>query len=341
MTTVQNSNPLKDEKVRRFASYLTFVVSLILLVLKFYAFQITGSKAIYSDALESIVNVVTGSLSVFVISFAAQPVDENHPYGHGKIEYFSAAFEGGLISFAALFIISDGVGSLFRTHSIQDLERGLFLVGGAGIINLALGAFLIFQGKRRQSPALHASGHHMLSDFVTSIGVVGGVALVKITGMLWIDSVAAIGVGVYLAVTGYRLLRTSASALLDEEDEATLAELSKVFTDNLRPGIIQIHHVKVIRSGRYHHIDAHVVLPEFWEVSKVHEQMNFFEKGVIDQYHFEGELNFHMDPCRRVYCSHCDLKNCPIRQVEFVKRLPTKLTYLRSKQEPEEFREGH
>ncbi|MCB0355640.1 MAG: cation transporter [Bdellovibrionales bacterium] len=327
----------EEEKQRNFAAISSLVVGVILMLLKFWAYNMTGSEAVHSDALESIVNITTAALAIFVIYYAAKPVDTDHPYGHGKVEYFSSAFEGGLISFAAVYIIIDAVRALIGRHELQKLDTGLIIVLAAGIVNLLLGLFLIKKGIKNKSLALKASGHHVISDFVTSAGVVIGLIIVKMTGLVWLDPVIAIIVGLYLAFTGLKLVKESVGGLLDAEDLKLLEELARVFQKSMIPGIIQLHHVKVIRSGFYHHIDAHVVLPEFWDVAHVHDKVNEFEKKVIQHYHFQGEMNFHMDPCRRVYCQYCDLANCSIRVEEFKQKMQVNISQLRSKEEPEEF----
>jgi len=328
----------KDEqRIRRDAAILSLVVSVVLMTVKFWAFNLTHSKAIYSDALESVVNVMTGLTAVWVIFYSAKPADEDHPYGHGKVEFFSAAFEGGLIAAASIMIIAEAVHGLLEGQVPHRLSEGLVLASFAGAANLALGLFLLQRGKTSGSLALKASGQHIISDFWTSAGVVGGLALAKMTDMYWLDPVLALLVGIWLGFTGIRIVRESVGGLMDKEDPKILNSLVAVFKQAIKPGIIQIHNVKVIRSGWYHHIDAHIVVPEFWDVKRVHDVINLFEKSVISNYEFGGEMNFHVDPCRKVYCSVCDLKDCPIRQEDFVERMDVDLDQLRSPEEPSEY----
>lgn len=324
----------KEQRVRKLAALTSLTVGIVLMVVKFWAHNITNSQAIYSDAMESIVNVVAAALALFVVYYASKPLDEDHPYGHGKVEYFSSAFEGGLITFAAVLIVIDAVKKFISGHELSDLGFGLVIVSAAGVANLLLGLFLIRQGKRNGSTALRASGKHVITDFWSSVIIIGGLGLVMVTGFTWLDAALAFLVGVYLAYEGIKLVRESISGLMDEEDPTILEELAKIFEKVEFRGIIQIHHVRVIRSGWYHHIDAHVVLPEFWEVNTVHEVMLKFEKAVIANYKFGGEMNFHIDPCRQVYCHACDLVNCSIRRDKFVKKIPNTVEYLRSQEEP-------
>ncbi|MCB0422302.1 MAG: cation transporter, partial [Bdellovibrionales bacterium] len=188
------------------AAKISLFVGSILMLLKFWAFKVTQSQAVLSDALESIINVLAAGVALFVIFYAAQPKDQDHPYGHGKSEYFSSAFEGGLISFAGFFIVVDAAVKLFEGRELRQLDLGLWIVAGAGIANLLLGLYLIYVGKRNHSLALRASGHHVISDFWTSAGILVALFVVKVTGYYWIDSAVAIIVGLYLSYTGVHLI---------------------------------------------------------------------------------------------------------------------------------------
>lgn len=323
-----------SEREQRLAAYVSLVVGIILLVLKFWAYNVTGSNAVFSDALESIVNVVAAIALIFVIIYANQPADKDHPYGHGKIEYFSAAFEGGLISFAAIMIIVDAVNGLIYGHTLKQLNFGLYIVAVAGVCNYLLGFFLVRIGNKRGSTALVASGKHVISDFWTSFGVLVGLLVVKLTGFIWLDSVVAIIVGLLLAKTGFKIVKNSISGLLDEEDEDSIKLVADTFSKHISESVIQIHNLKMIRSGQYHHIDAHLVVPEYWDVAAVHENIDRFESRVMRDYPYNLELHFHLDPCRKVYCKYCDVKDCPIRKQAFVKRLPLLISHLTSPEEP-------
>ena len=327
-----------ERKRRRNAVALSLAVSIVLMVVKFWAHNMTESQAIFSDAVESIVNVLAAMVALWVIWYSAKPADEDHPYGHGKIEFFSAAFEGGLITFASLAICVEATKALIRGETLTHLNEGLVLVAAAGIGNLLLGLYLSKRGKALSSVALKASAAHVISDFWTSAGVIGGLFVVQLTGWLWADSVTALLVGLWLGFTGFRLVASAIGGLMDQEDPKLLETLADVFRKSTKPGIIQIHHVRVIRSGWYHHIDAHLVMPEFWDVKRVHEVVNAFERSVIQNYEYGGEMNYHVDPCRRAYCRFCDVADCPIRQESFEEAMPVRLEHLRSPVEPAEFR---
>ena len=316
---------LADSRVRVRAGLISLVVSVALLVAKYQAYRMTGSTAILSDALESIVNVVAAVFALGGIAFAAQPADRNHPYGHGKIEFFSAAFEGGLIAFAAVLIIYQVVQALLRGAEVRELDTGLVIVLGAGLTNLALGLFLLRTGRRHQSLTLVADGKHVLSDFWTSLGIVVGLLLVRATGIWWLDPIVAAVVALNLMWTGYRLVRQAAGGLLDEEDTPLLSRLLAILGNQMGQGVIRVHHLRAIRAGRFHHVDAHLVVPEFWSVDRAHELAESLAERVIAELGVEGELVFHTDPCHRAYCAKCDLDDCMVRREPFRGRPPLTL----------------
>lgn len=293
------------------------VVAVVLLAVKFWAFAITGSQAIFSDALESIVNVLAGAFALGVLAYAGRPADRDHPFGHGKIEFVSAAFEGGLIFCAALVILWQSGAALLRGAVPHQLDLGLVLTIAAGIANGLLGAFLVRYGRRHHSAALEADGHHLLSDFQTSVGVIVGLLLVRTTGLAWLDPVAAALVALLLLRTGGRLVRRAVGGLLDEEDPVLLQKLVDVLTPHVRDGVIRLHHLRAIRSGRFRHISAHLVVPEFWSVERAHDTADALAARVLAELPGEGDIDFHADPCERAYCRMCNLEACSVRQQPF------------------------
>jgi cation diffusion facilitator family transporter len=307
------------------AAIVSLLVACALLGVKYAAYEMTGSAAVLSDALESIANVVAALFAVSVLIFAGRPADRNHPYGHGKMEFFSAVFEGGLIAFAAVLIVWKSVQDLLAGPQLRAIEVGIALTVAAGLVNAALGWFLLTTGRRLHSITLVADGKHVLSDFWTTVGVVVGLALVRLTGRPWFDPVAALVVAGNLAVTGVRLVRRAAGALLDEEDTALLTQLLQAFEGSLRPGIIRIHRLRARRAGRFTHVDGHLIVPEYWTVEEAHDATDRFAARVIDALPIDGEIIFHEDPCRRALCSICDVEACPVRVEPFVTRPPLTL----------------
>src|SRR5690349_3456020 len=290
-----------DDRVRRWAIALSLLISLALLAVKFQAYRLTGSTAILSDALESIVNVVAAIFALGALVFAGRPADRNHPYGHGKMEFLSAAFEGGLIAFAAVLIVYEVVQALLY------------------------GVYLVRTGRRYDSITLVADGRHVMADFYTSAGIGVGLLLVRVTGFGWLDPLVAAVVALNLLWTGLRLVRQAAAGLLDEEDPALLGRLVDALQPHLGEGVIRVHHLRAIRAGRVHHVDAHLVVPEFWSVERSHELAEQLGERVMKDLGVEGEMTLHTDPCHRIYCRMCDLEDCPIRRDLFLGRPPLTL----------------
>jgi cation diffusion facilitator family transporter len=307
------------------AAAISLSVGTVLLGAKFVAYQLTGSTAILSDAMESIVNVVAALFTLGGLVVARWPADRNHPYGHGKVEFLSAAFEGGLIAFAALMIVYQALSAFLVGVRIRALDVGLLITLAAGLANAALGWFLVRTGKKHHSVSLVADGRHVMSDFITSAGIAAALGLVLLTGLTWLDPAVAILVGVQLGWTGAKLVGEAASGLLDAENPELLQRLVAAINANLAPGIIRVHFLRAIRSGRFTHVDAHLVVPEFWSVEEAHDVSDAFEHRVFNALPIDGEIVFHVDPCHRIFCSLCDVAPCPIRMAPFESKPPITL----------------
>ena len=303
-----------SQKARIRVSLVSISAGLLILGLKYYAFHISNSAALKSDAIENVVNVVAAVFALGAIIFAGKPADREHPYGHGKIEHFSAAFEGGMISLAAVLIGYEAIRSMVERPPLEHLGQGMAINFVAGCLNGLLGLFLIQQGRKQRSQALTADGHHVMSDFYVTLGLAVGLFLVHFTGFRWLDPVIALGVGGILAWTGFKLVRTSSSALLDTEDPELLAQLVEVINKVRPQDILAIHELRTLRSGRYIHVDIHMVLPEFYGIAQSHELADTFAKAVVNEAGIEGELHTHVDPCQRALCAQCAVPACPIRR---------------------------
>lgn len=303
-----------SQKIRLRVVLVSIGVGAIILGTKYYAFVVSGSTALKSDAIESVVNIVAAFFALGAVIFAHKPADREHPYGHGKIEHFSAAFEGGLISLAAVLIAWEAVHAMWHGNEIQDLGRGLLFNFLAGLLNGILGLFLVWMGRKHRSRAIEADGHHVLSDFYTTLGIAAGLLLVKLTNILWLDPVMALLVAILLGFTGFRLVHSSGQALLDMEDPEMLAKLVRVINRTRPVDIIDIHEMRTMRSGRYTHVDIHMVVPEYYEMGRAHDLAESFGQAVIAAAGIEGELHTHIDPCQRAWCRQCGVADCPIRR---------------------------
>ena len=306
-----------DARIRTRAGLISLLVAIVLLAAKYQAYRMTGSTAVLSDALESIVNVVAATFALGGLVFAGRPADRNHPYGHGKIEFFSAAFEGGLIAFASVLIVYEAIRTLVEGAVVRQIGLGVLIVLASGLVNLALGAYLVRTGRHYASLTLVADGQHVLADSWTSAGVIVGLGLVHLTGQAWLDPLVALLVALWLMWTGFRLVRHAAGGLLDEEDSLLLGRVLEALQRYLGGGVIRVHHLRAIRSGRFQHVEAHLVVPEFWSVERAHDLSEDVAARVMRDLGAEGEMVFHTDPCHRVYCAVCDVEDCPVRREPF------------------------
>jgi len=279
---------------------------------KFGAYFLTSSNFVLTDAAESIVNVLASSFAFFSIYLAAQPRDENHPYGHGKVEYFSVFIEGSLIGVAAITIIIKSVYGLFFPNQVHDLLIGAVIIGITGVINGSLGYYMISKGKSLPSITVEADGRHLVADMVTSIGLVVGLLLINFTKVIWLDSGLSILVGLYILFSSYKLVRRSVSGLMDEADFGIVTEVVNVLNEKRRDAWIDIHNFRAQKYGNELHIDCHLTLPNYFDLIKVHEEVKLVDK-LINSEVTKTELFIHTDPCVPECCHYCSMPNCPIR----------------------------
>lgn len=297
---------------------LSFVASIILTGLKFFAFYLTDSNAILSDALESIINVIASGFAFYSIYLSAQPKDRNHPYGHGKIEFFSAGFEGALIVIASLFIIIEAVKRIMDPAPIQNLAQGAVFIIITIAVNMLIGYKLVEEGKKSNSLALTADGQHLLSDSVSSIVLIVSVGLIMLTGQVWIDSAASLLFGLFLAYNGFQLVSKSVAGLMDATDESLLEKIVQSISENKKDHWVDVHNLRVQQYGSDLHIDCHLTLPYYWELQKAHEAIHEFENILKENHTGETEIFVHADPCLPKCCYFCKMKVCPVRQYDFV-----------------------
>lgn len=279
---------------------------------KFGAYFLTASNFVLTDAAESIVNVFASAFAFFSIYLASQPRDENHPYGHGKVEYFSVFIEGSLISIAAVIIMVKAVYGIFYPNKIHDLVTGAVIIGATGVVNGGLGYYMVRKGKSLQSITIEADGHHLLTDMVTSIGLVAGLLLIHFTKVLWLDSALSIGVGLYILYSGYKLVRRSVSGLMDEADFDVVNQVVAVLNEKRHVEWIDIHNFRAQKYGNELHIDCHLTLPNYFDLNRVHAEVKLVDK-LINNEVTKTELFIHTDPCLPECCHYCSMPNCPIR----------------------------
>ena len=286
---------MKKESLKKFA-YLSIAAAVVTIGLKFSAYLYTGSMGLLSDALESCVNLIAAVVALIMIHISEKPADEGHEFGHTKAEYFSSAIEGGLILVAAFSIIWTAAPKLFHPKDIENVGLGLMISLGASLINLAVSQVLIRNGKKNNSLLLEADGKHLMTDVWTSVGVIAGIGLVKLTGLLILDPIIAILVALNIIWTGFILLKRSADGLMD----ATINEndLKKVtdYLDELKSDKVDYHSLMTRQAGQRKFISLHLLIPGEWSVQQGHDYAENIEETIEDMFSELVTVSSHIEP---------------------------------------------
>lgn len=276
-------------------AWLSIAAAVVTIVLKSSAWLITGSVGLLSDAAESLVNLAAAIMVLFVLKIAAMPADKNHHFGHTKAEYLSAAVEGVLILVAAIFIMYFAVQRLLNPQPLEQLGLGLLISVVAAIVNGVVALVLIRAGTRYNSITLRADGKHLMTDLVTSVGVLIGIGLVALTGWEWLDPLTAILVAANILWTGWTLLQESSEGLMDVSlPKGDNQRLREILADHSSDEI-QFHAVRTRESGRWQFMEMHMLVPGGWSVQRGHDAM----EDLIDVIHEEYpdlKISGHLEP---------------------------------------------
>ncbi|SHG99303.1 cation diffusion facilitator family transporter [Chryseobacterium oranimense] len=300
---------------------LIAVFGVILFVGKIIAWKLTNSDAVFSDAMESVVNVISAFMGLYSLHLAAKPKDEDHPYGHGKVEFVTSGIEGALIAIAGIMIIYEGVNSLIIGKTLAKLDLGIWIIAATAVANYLMGYISIKKGQAENSLVLVSSGKHLQSDTITTLGVVISLVVVYFTKIYWLDSVVALIFGFYIIFIGYKIVRKSLSGIMDEQDPDLLNQIIRVLEENRRTEWIDVHNMKIQQFGANLHIDAHITLPWYYSLREAHDEMEKMIILLAKNTKRSVEFNFHMDDCKPISCPVCQIKDCPVREKDFVKRV--------------------
>ena len=292
---------------------LSLLVSVALMLMKFTAFFITHSNAVLTDAAESIVNVLASAFAFYSIYLASLPRDQNHPYGHGKVEFFSAFVEGSLIMIAGIVIITKSVFNIFYPQELSQILEGSVIIGFTGLVNGVLGWYMINRSKTLNSLTLQADGKHLLTDAVSSFGLVIGLLLIYATSIIWLDSAISILLGFYIIYNGYSLMRKSIGGLMDESDVGVVEEIINYLNKHRKEEWIDVHNLRTQRYGAEIHIDCHVTLPYYFDLNMVHHEVSEIDQVINKNVNVTTEFFIHADPCIPQCCHYCNMKNCEVR----------------------------
>jgi cation diffusion facilitator family transporter len=300
---------------------IVVTLAIVLFAIKLIAYFLTHSVAILTDALESIVNVVAGFFGLYSLRLSAKPKDEDHPYGHGKIEFISAAIEGTLILIAGLFIINESVSGLLHPKQINQLDWGIALIAITAAINYIIGSICIRIGTKNNSIALVAGGKHLHADTYSTIGIIIGLALIYFTRLLWIDSAVAILFGLIIIFTGYTIIRKSLAGIMDESDYELMQKLVELLNKNRKPNWIDLHNTRMIKFGSVLHLDAHLTVPWYFNIQQAHEEIDALAQLVRNEFGETLELFIHTDPCLEFSCRVCIKSDCTVRRHPLEKKI--------------------
>lgn len=284
---------------------------------KFVAYFLTNANAILTDAAESIVNVLASAFAFYSIYLTTLPKDENHPYGHGKVEFFSAFVEGILIGIAGIIIILKSSYDLIYPNEIKQLYEGAIIIGITGLVNLFVGFYLIRVGKQQQSITLEADGKHLLTDSISSGGLVIGILLIQLTQIYWLDGAISILLGLYIIYNGYKLTRRSVGGLMDESNIELVKDIVVILQQNRADSWIDVHNLRAQQYGADLHIDCHVTLPYYYDLNAVHQEISGIDRLINVSGSHQTELFIHADPCLPACCNYCKMHNCGVRQEDF------------------------
>lgn len=286
---------MQTESLKKFI-YLSIAAAIATIALKSFAWYLTDSVGLLSDALESCVNLVAAIIALVMITIAEKPADEEHAFGHGKAEYFSSAIEGGMIILAAFSIIWAAIPRVIHPQPLENVGIGSLIAIGASAINLVVALILLKNGQKNNSITLEADGKHLMTDVYTSAGVLAGIGLVKLSGWLVLDGIVAIGVALNILWAGYKMIRRSAMGLLDAGiPEADYLKLVKTL-ESLKLQNIEYHSLLTRQSGQRKFIELHVLVPGQWTIQEGHDSAEKIEKDIRDLFDGPVTVFTHLEP---------------------------------------------
>jgi cation diffusion facilitator family transporter len=297
------------------------LLSVLLFAAKIIAYYLTSSLAILSDALESIVNVLAGFIGLYSLYVAAKPRDIEHPYGHGKAEFVSAAAEGALIIAAGLLILYETLQNFIQHKPLAQLDTGLYVVAATAIVNYVAGSICVNIGKKNNSLALQASGKHLQIDTWSTLIIIATLGIMLFTNLLWLDKAVALVMSLFIMYNGYKIIRASLAGIMDEADMELLKRLVVLLNSNRRTNWIDLHNLRVIKYGVVLHIDCHLTVPWYMNIHEAHKEIDMLIVLIKKEFGDAIEMFVHTDGCLDFSCSICTKEDCRVRQHLFRKRV--------------------
>ena len=316
-----NTKTSADFRIKINAIRMVLIFSVLIMAIEFFAFYVSKSNAILSDALESFINIATSGFTLYSIYYSSKLRDNDHPYGHGKIEYLAVGFEGVLIVGTGFYLLIKSGFNLFHPVELQNVNGGIILTALSGLAMYFIGSFLKRKGRELNSLPLIADGSHFHLDTLTSLALVTGLLIYHITGWRWIDSVLAILLAFHIMGSGIKLLKQSINHLMDKADLETIAQVVTALQKNRNENRIDIHNLRVQKFGSALHIDCHITLPFYFTLNQVHDEIKLLEHDMNIEFQQGVELFVHTDPCQQLPCDICNVQECAFRTKSFVKKL--------------------
>ncbi len=298
------------------------LLSVVLFVTKIVAYYFTNSLAILTDALESIVNVLAGFIGLYSLYVAGKPKDKDHPYGHGKAEYVSAAVEGALIIAAGILIIGQAIQNMIDVKPIDKLDTGLLLIGITAVINFFAGYICLTIGKKNKSLALQSSGKHLQVDTYSTLLIIAGLVIILYTKWFWLDTLIAFIVSGLVFYNGYKIIRASLAGIMDEADAELLKQLVTRLNENRRINWIDMHNLRIIKYGPTLHLDCHLTVPWYLNINEAHLEIDVLSDLIKNEFGDAFEMFVHTDGCLPKSCPICNKQECPVRQHPFTQKIP-------------------
>jgi cation diffusion facilitator family transporter len=297
------------------------IVAVTLFCIKIGAWYLTNSVSILTDALESTINVLSAFIGLYSLYLSSQPKDQNHPYGHGKVEFLSAAFEGALITVSGIVIIYEAIKNLREPHALGNLDTGIILISVTALINFGFGYWAVKKGQKNNSLALISSGKHLQSDAYSTAGIIVGLMLISITHAVWLDSIVALVFAFIIISTGYKIIRNSIAGIMDEADEELLKKVVELLQKSRVENWIDMHNLRIIKYGSTLHLDCHLTIPWYFNIFEAHSEIELLSNLVKEHFGESVELFVHIDPCLDFSCKICSKEKCNVRRSDFVKKI--------------------
>ena len=301
--------------------FIILFFGILIAVIKFILYFQTKSNAVFSDALESLVNISANTITLYSLYLAAKPRDKNHPYGHGKVEFLAAGIEGTLLFAAGLLTLHKSISDYLHSSQVDLTGTPLFVILILGLANYMLGVYSERKGKKTNSPALISGGIHLKGDGYTSFAILLSLVIIYFTKLYWIDTLVAVLAGIYIIYQGIKVVRQSLLNMLDTADEGMLSKIIDYLQSHRDKHWIDIHNFRVLKFGSEYHVDAHLTLPYYYTNLEVHREMKEVHDLINEHFNSTIEIFIHPDPCEPFCCHYCKHDDCQVRKAPFKKEV--------------------